>query len=434
MPAHRVRRIISSVGANSYAQATTIGMQLLSLPAFLTRWDLATYGQWLTLSALPAYIALADVGMVTAAANRMTMLVARGEQAEANRVFQSTMAFVLLACAAAALVVLGCIWLVPADMASEQNRWAIVALVVACLFTLIGGLPEAIYRATERYAMGTALSNTIRIFEWAGSLCGLFIYGTFAAVAVGALLPRVIGTLLLMLHTARSSPDFGWSFKDASTQEVRRTIAPAMSFMAFPAANALGLQGMTLVVAATLGPAATATFNVYRTMARVTVQATGTFSHALWTEFSRLFGRDEKAELAALYRKSSLVGFGVAAAASAVVYLAAPSVLHVWSKGRIAFDSDLMLLAMVYAAVAGCWHVARVLLLSTNRHAHLAWQFLAASTLSLPLGWVLCRSIGIPGAMAAMLAGEAVMLLLCTLGARKLVALPSPALVQGARP
>ena len=68
---HRMaRRILASTGSNAYAQATTIAIQLLSLPFFLSRWDLTTYGQWLILSAVPAYLSMADVGMVTAASNR----------------------------------------------------------------------------------------------------------------------------------------------------------------------------------------------------------------------------------------------------------------------------------------------------------------------------------------------------------------------------
>ena len=194
--------------------------------------------------------------------------------------------------------------------------------------------------------------------------------------------------------------------------------------MAFPVANALNFQGMTLIAAAVLGPAATVVFNTYRTMARVTVQATATFSLALWPEFSRIFGQGDLRALNALYRRSLGLGIALAAAASVVVYLAAPSILHLWSGGRIAFSSPLMLVSMLYAAAAGGWHVSRVLLLSTNEHRGLAWPFLVASAACLPLAWALTQSFALIGAVFAMLALELGMLFFCSRLSRRLLSQP----------
>jgi len=71
------RRIIAGMGANSFGMAITIGIQLISLPLFLHYWNTSTYGVWLMLSAIPAYLSMADVGMVTAAGNRMNMAADR---------------------------------------------------------------------------------------------------------------------------------------------------------------------------------------------------------------------------------------------------------------------------------------------------------------------------------------------------------------------
>lgn len=422
-----VRRILAGTGSNAYAQATTIVIQLVSLPLFLSQWDLTTYGQWLILSTIPAYLAMADVGMVTAAGNRMTMLVGEGDAPQANRVFQSALAFVLLVGAAAMAVVMAGLALWPShDIDAFQAKGAIAVLSLSVVAALVGGFPEAVYKATHRYALGTAIANTTRLLEWVGSIVGLWMFGSFIGVAVGALIPRVLCTLAMMIHAARTTPEFRWGFESASTAEVRRCAGPAVSFMAFPVANALNFQGMTLVAAAVLGPAATVVFNTYRTMARVTVQSTSIFSHALWPEFSRLFGQREIASLTALYRRSNLLGLLVAAVASVVVYLAAPTALRVWSNGQIEFSAPLMLLAMIYAAVSGSWHVSRILLLSTNEHRSLAWPFLIASLACLPLAWLLAHPFGLMGIMAAMLSLEVGMLLWCHYLSRRLLAGDGP--------
>ena len=420
---HRMaRRILASTGSNAYAQATTIAIQLLSLPLFLSHWDLTTYGQWLILSAVPSYLAMADVGMVTAAGNRMTMLIGEGNPRLANQVFQSALAFVLTVCGAAMLLIVAGVALWPSGTpASMQTKCAIALLSASVVASLVGGFPEAVYKATHRYALGAALANTTRLLEWGGSLVGLWLSGSFIGVALGALVPRVLFTIAMIVHVKRSTPEFVWGFRDASTAEVRRCAGPAVSFMAFPVANALNFQGMTLIAAAVLGPAATVVFNTYRTMARVTVQATSTFSLALWPEFSRLFGQRNLRTLGKLYRRSVWLSASLSVAASAVVYLAAPTVLHYWSKGQIDFTAPLMLVAMTYAATAGGWHVSRVLLLSTNEHKALAWPFLVASAACLPLAWLLADRFGLIGVMAAMLVLEVGMLAWCSLLAQRLL-------------
>lgn len=421
-----MRRLLSGVGANGYAQLVTAGIQLLSLPVFLGRWDLATYGAWLVISAVPSYLSLADVGMVTAAGNRMTMLH-ETDRAGAGRAFQSALAFLLAATALAGTAMLAALALMPARLLpSEDARWALAALGGSVLVGLLGGLPEAVYKATHRYALGISLSTSTRLLEWAGGIAGLWWHGSFAAVALGGLLPRVLCTLAMMVHAARTTPEFRWGFDEASRDEVRRTMGPAVSFMAFPLAHALGLQGMTLVVAATLGPAAAAVFNAYRTLARVTVQATAMFGNALWPEFSRLFGRQDRERLARLFRRGWRIGLALSAAAGAAVYALGPLLLSAWGQGKIAFDASLMLWSMACAAAAGAWHVPRVLLMSTNEHGRLAAQFLAVSALGLPLAWAGTRAAGLDGAAIAMLAAEAVMLCACLASTRRLLG-PRPA-------
>ena len=79
-----IRRIISGFGANAFGQTVSIVIQLFSLPLFLYYWDTSTYGAWLILSAVPAYLTMADVGMVNAAGNKMTMALGRSDTAEAE--------------------------------------------------------------------------------------------------------------------------------------------------------------------------------------------------------------------------------------------------------------------------------------------------------------------------------------------------------------
>ncbi|MFT3735910.1 MAG: hypothetical protein QM776_12930 [Rhodocyclaceae bacterium] len=372
------RRILAGTGANAFGQAVNIGIQLASLPLFLWRWDLATYGQWLLLSAVPAYVAMADVGMVTTAGNRMTMALGAGQVTEARRVFQTAQAFMLLVCGALALLLVPAILLLPLSVLGDTSaRIALSALVLGVLMSLCGGLSEAVFKATGRYAQGTMLGNLVRLLEWGGYMLGLWLDGSFAAVALGGLAARTAGTLAAAWLSQASTHGLAWGLGEASGQEVRAMLRPALSFMVFPLTNAISFQGVTLLVGSLFGPAIVALFNTYRTIARVAVQLTAIFSHALWPEFSRLYGAGGSSAMLPLFRRGAWLAAAQAVGLSAMLYFAAPLLLRIWTHGEIEFVPSVMLLMLLYAMFGGLWHVPRILLMAINRHGSLAlWTLL----------------------------------------------------------
>lgn len=408
------RRIIAGMGANSFGMAITVGIQLISLPLFLHYWDTSVYGTWLMLSAIPAYLSMADVGMVTAAGNKMTMAMGKGDPVEANRIFQSAQMFMGVVCGALGLAVVPLVLWAPFPwLGTADQRIALAALSLGVLASLFGGLSEAVFKATERYAMGTMLGNYVRLAEWGGYMIGLATIGSFSAVALCGLAMRLAGVLAGIVLTRAGNYGLHWGMSVAEGSEIRSMIKPAVSFMAFPLANALSFQGVTLLVGALFGPVAVALFNTYRTIARVAVQVTAMFSHALWPEFSRLFGQGASAALVSLFRRTSLLGIVQALGLSLVLYFVSPWMLRVWTHGNIEFVPQLMLLMLLYAAVGGLWHVPRVLLMATNQHVGLAYWTLAAGALSVGLVWGM-SSIGLSGAGAAMLISELFMAMVCS--------------------
>jgi hypothetical protein len=79
--------MLAGVAAHGLGLGGTIAIQLFSVPLYLSIWSAAEYGEWLTLSAMPVYLTLADLGLVKTAGTSMTMAVARGNFSEANVLF-----------------------------------------------------------------------------------------------------------------------------------------------------------------------------------------------------------------------------------------------------------------------------------------------------------------------------------------------------------
>jgi O-antigen/teichoic acid export membrane protein len=373
-----------------------------------------TYGTWLVITAIPSYLSMADVGMVTVAGNRMTMLAGAGDMAGANRVFQSAQMFILLACLTiAALAIPAALYMPVALLASLDIRVALAALLAGVLLSLGAGLSGVAFRSTNRYALGISVTVTSRLLEWLGGIAGLLLVGTFAAVACGMVLVRVITLLWVSRLSTHTGDGLTWGMRDAQWAEVRAMLKPSLGFMTFPIANAISFQGFTLLTAHLLGPAAVAVFNTYRTVARVAVQVTSTLSHALWPEFARMFGSGEHRGLRTLLLRSSLLGALGAILVSVMLYFCAPLLLHIWTKGQIAFYPGPMSAFLLYAAIAGVWHIPRVILLATNQHSRLGIASLVISVLALLCAQMLGSRHQIMGLVTALIAGELMAMLVC---------------------
>ena len=401
-----LRRLILGFSANALGQAVNITIQICSLPLFLIFWNASTYGTWLLLSAVPAYLIMADIGIVNVAGNKMTMAIGRGDVVEANAVFQSAQLFVT-GISISLAIVLTCATLTwPAESFTLDMRIALAALLCSVLVSLSGGLADAVFKATNRYAFGTSLDQLARLFEWGGQILGLLVFRNFAGVAIAGLLARAIAVAVLITFAQKGDHGLVLGFKHAERAELTRMLRPAVSFMAFPLANALSFQGVTLVVGLVAGASETTVFMAYRTLARVAVQLTSMFSLALWPEFSRSVGQAGMASVHPLFRRSALLGAGIAALFSPILYAVSPWLLTIWTHGRIEFRPNLMALLLVYAAIGGVWHVPRVLLMSTNRHVGLSGWSLATGFVCVGLAWLLGQQWQSQGVAAAMLMSE----------------------------
>lgn len=415
------RRIASGAGAYGYAQAVSIGTQLVSLPLFLHHWDMATYGTWLALTALPFYLSLADAGISTASSNQMIGLITQGQKARAAEVFQSAVAFLSSISLLILLVIGATLWLLPSSVLDiPQWKAVLMLLSISVVLGLFCSLAEVVYKATGGYAAGTYLVTTGRLVEWAGGLTGLVLTRSFIGVAASALLARLGYTLLCIGLSQRRTDFLRWGVRRASLADVRQAAAPGALFLSLSLTNALSLQGFTLLVAATLGPVATAVFNTYRTVARIVVQVTNALSNPLWPELTALKGQRDDGAFWKLYRRANRLGLAIAAAGALLVYGVSPWLLDFWTHGQIPFTATSMALFLLYAAVCSATQVPRVVLMAINRHAGLAGQSLLAAVVALVVAWLVWDSADMPGVVAAMLLGEALVWLTATRAVRRL--------------
>ncbi len=407
------RRLWGNLGANVYGQVVITLIHLTHVPLFLHFWGKERYGEWLALYAVPAFLSLADFGLGTAGANRMTMLTGRGETGRARAVLHTMWGLLLpataLAAAAAAGIARACPWerwlgfqITPAAEARAALCW----LSWMTLLNLHGTVLVAIYRAKLRNARGTALLNSARLFQLAVIALAL-PWTRSPALLAGLLFAAQACCLAIMgLDAWRVSPGLRLGLTGFSRREARALWRPALAYMAFPLGNSLYFQGLTLAVNAVLGAGAVVVFNTARALTRLLSQSATVLKHTLWPEFSYLMGAEDLNRARRLHDLGLELSFALMGGLSALLFITGPPLIQLWTGGRVILDRLTLSPFIAAAAVNGLWFVPGALVQATNRHAGLAARYALSSGTGILAALALCPSLGPAGGAAGMLLPE----------------------------
>jgi O-antigen/teichoic acid export membrane protein len=395
-------RVIRSLYATGFGQAVNVLIQLAGVPLFLHFWGVEMYGQWLILSAIPAYLSMSDFGFASVAANDMTMSVAQGRRDAAVKTFHSTLAVILLAGAISGLASAAIILLqtgpglLPVSVISGGEMAVLIAAFWGQVVVgLLAALVSAGYRCDGNFAVGTFLGNVVRLGEFVASVACVLVGGGFVAVAVSVLAIRVLGTCALAADVRRRSRWLSFGVREGSRGEIRRLLRPALAFMAFPVGNALSIQGFILVVGWVAGAPSVVLFSTYRTMTRFPLQVISMIGYSVWPELSRSLGVGDVALARRLHRGAVASSVLIVLGGEAALFVLAEPILHVWTAGQVPFEWGLFLILAAEVVANSVWSTSSVVSVAVNRFEKIAVAYLVGTAGALALSVGLGRTYGL---------------------------------------
>jgi hypothetical protein len=89
-----------------------------------------------------------------------------------------------------------------------------------------------------------------------------------------------------------------------------------------------------------------------------------------------------------------------------LLYFEGATVVRLWTRGRVAFDSGTMHALLVLFGSYSLWTTSSVLLSAANRHRAMTWIYAAACAGGLALGYVLAGAYGLPGFVCGLAAAD----------------------------
>ena len=185
--------------------------------------------------------------------------------------------------------------------------------------------------------------------------------------------------------------------------------APGIAFIAFLFGTGLSLQGLTIVLGVTLGPAAVVAFSTTRTVTRVAVQALASINNSIWPELSRSVGGGRLDEARAILRRAVQLSLACSLALALGTALFGIPAIRWWTHGLV--DPPVLLLPtlLLVTLANSLWYTLSAVLAATNRHQRMAAIYLLSTTAAVLGALPLSSMYGMEGAAIALLAIEIVM-------------------------
>ena len=397
------------VGSNVLVQVVIFGAQFLIVPVLALSWGLERYGTWLMLSTIPAYLALGDLGLGTAASNQMTMEVARGREDLARDLFQHTFTLTLAAAmllvaagsAVAALVPLGST--LTGSAGEGELRLALGTLCAYGTVCLMFSLPNGSLKAVGLYHLsGLAMAFTMMV-EALTACAVVLLGGDFFHVALGYLAVRTCTMVVLYRLLRQRAPWVKLGLRCPTRDDVSRLIPPALSVLAFTGAQALVFQGSTLVIGLAASSAVVAGFTTVRTLTRLGVQAVVLVNRAVMPEFSRAWAQGNVRAVRSIVRTTILSSVAVTLPIAVLLVLFGDWFVRRWTGGVVDPDATLLYLMVAVMLANALWTPASGLLLAVNRQSSFSYRYTALAAASLTLSYFLCQGLGATGAAVGLL-------------------------------
>ena len=383
---------------------------MVSVPVFLHFWGPRLYGEWLILSALPTYLSLSDMGFGSVAGNDMTMRVAAGDREGALEAFQSAWALTTAVSVALGASVCAAVWWLPLSswlhlsiIPIRQSCLVIVLLATYALVALQSGLNLAGFRCDGRYATGQFGAALVAITEATIATLAVAVGAKPVGTAAAYLAVRSGGTIVLSCILRRKSPWLHYGFTCATRSGIRRLAAPAFAFMAFPASNAISIQGMLIVVGMVLGPVAVTAFSTCRTLTRSAFQVLVAIKNAIWPELSVAFGAENWEFARKLHRRACQAALWSCLVAVSFLFVFGPRIYTAWTHGQVPLDLTLFHCLLIVVVANSFWYTSSTVSVACNKHQTIALAYLLGASASIALAYVLMLMMGLPGAALALL-------------------------------
>lgn len=381
--------IRKNIVANLFGIGVNLLNQIVLVPFYIIYWGNDLYSDWIVISALTAFFGMSDIGLNSVIQNRFSIKYAQNEKDECDSLLANNIAIVALIGSVCLLLGVGYVFLFNISQQMglttlSRLEGSIIFIMLLCqvFIQMFSGIENAIYRANHKASIAVYYDQLARLAIVVITFMCLLLSISLSVMSILICIPNLL--LLFIKHiNARKIYSFRFSVKLLNKRLLKEVIRPSVMFMSFPLANAIILQGFTLVINKFFNAEAVVLYNTTRTMCNFIKSFLNTIFFSVWPEFSIAYGKNDKMKMKALIKKAVRSSLSIAALICLGLLLLGPRIYDVWTQGHIVFSYALMIAFLVELMCNMLWNIKSVALVSTNNHSLLGLLFVGGALLSL---------------------------------------------------
>ena len=406
-------RLRNGFTANSFGFFVNVIAQVITVPILIFYWGVDLYGEWLIISAIPAYLNFTNLGLSDAMATKMTMYVTKKNREKALLLFQSSWKIVTSLSIVVSLIFILVATLIPFSSVFNinqiNNSELLIMISLFSIYILLGlqaSLLGGAYRCEGNQPDYVFIYNFTRLLELVIGLSFVALgFGVLELVSIYVIV-RFVGLIYLLYYLKNKSPWITFTGRVFSFTNVRTIINPSFASVGFSIGNMFINQGVLLIIGALLGPVSVAMFSVYRTLSRISLKIIAVFINIFLPEITAAYASNKKTILRLLNRK--LLGISFQLLVLALLFLAffGENIINIWTLNKIEYNNTLFMFVLIETLTYFLWYCGSVSIVAINKHAKIVVWNLISSFISLIIMWFALTSVGIMGAPISLSIGN----------------------------
>lgn len=399
--------------------------QLFLIPFFIHYWGAAYYGEWLTLTIIPSFLALSEFGFGSATANTFILKYASGDKQGAADVAKTgvrIMTYIVLGSILLSILIVSILYQFNAFensiIPSDQAVIAVIILLISKIIGFYQQLFEAYFRAARKASLSINFTTFISVANIVGGLLVLLTGGKVIQFAVVSLSVSIV---LYPVYIVVAEKVLGLH-KEVKGQYdktlVKKLVHVGFGYFLAPIWQAIYYQGTTFVVRIVLGPIAVTVFNTARTLIRSSSQAFAMLITATYPDFQFELAAGRKEQATKIF--TITLGLNIAMAIAFIIGIGffGETLYHLWTNKALTVSFDVWLVFMASVLFYALWFTFSFIFEAINKPYTYTLASLVCAIIAVFISWILCTYIGLIGAAIGNLCFDVLMcIILLPLGA-----------------
>lgn len=410
------KRILKNGLAAIIQKAIKICEQLLLIPFFIKYWGAGYYGEWLTLTVVPSFLALSDFGFGSSAANTFLLKYASGDERGAADTAK-TGVFVLNFLAFGALLLSIIILLILNVLGSfdklliapSEAIWATFFLLVTRVINFYQQIFEAHYRAARRASLSINFQSGLSALNILAGFLIIINGGKALDYALGLfILTLIMNPIYIIVGERILGLNKRYKGK-VDKAEIKEIVQKGFGYFLAPIWQAVYYQGSTFVVRIVLGATAVTIFNTVRTVIRSAGQTFSILIMAAYPDFQFELASGNLQKAKNIFLGILGTNILISVLFSVFLYLFGNQLYILWTHNALNVPSGMWVLFISGIVFYACWYTFSFVFEALNKPYVYTVASLICALMAILLSWALCKYVGIEGAAIGNLSFDIVM-------------------------